>query len=334
MKALQLARPEGPASVALADIDSPKPARGEVRVALAAAALNHRELWITRGQYPGMQLPCTLGCDGAGVIDSVGEGVDSSRIGTAVILYPGLRWGPDARFPAADFGLLGMPGPGTLAQFICVPAENAVDKPAYLSFEEAAALPLAALTAWRGLVTKAALAAGESLLTTGVGGGVAMFALQIAVALGANVYVTSQNDETLQRATQLGARAGLNYKDEAWPKALRKAVGAGVDVVFDGAPAASYAGYSRALNRGARVVIYGSTAGGQFPCNAPELFLKNLNIMGTNVGTLAELRLVLDLLQKHQIRPIIERTFALTEAAQALAHLDAAHSLGKVVVKI
>jgi zinc-binding alcohol dehydrogenase/oxidoreductase len=333
MKALQLARAEGPGSVALADIETPSPGHGEVRVALKAAALNHRELWITRGQYPGMQLPCTLGCDGAGVIDAVGEGVNPSRSGAAVMLYPGLKWGADTRYPAADFGLLGMPGPGTLAQYICVPAESALDKPAYLSFEEAAAVPLAALTAWRGLVTKAALAAGDNLLITGAGGGVATFALQIGVAQGANVFVTSGNDETLKRAVQLGARAGFNYKDEMWSKALRK-VAPGIDVVFDGAPAASFASYSRALNRGARVVVYGSTAGAQFPCNAPELFLKNIILMGTNVGMLDELRRVVDFLGRHQLRPVIDRTFPLSEGAQALSHLEGAHSLGKVVVTI
>lgn len=333
MKALQLTRPDGLSSVALVDIETPAPAPGEVRVALKAAALNHRELWITRGQYPGMQLPCTLGCDGAGVIDAVGGGVDPARVGASVMLYPGLRWGPDERFPAADFGLLGMPGPGTIAQWICVPAANAIDKPGYLSYEEAASIPLAALTAWRGLVTKAALAAGESLLVTGVGGGVATFALQVAVAMGANVSVTSGNEQTLRRAAELGARAGFNYKDEAWPKSLRKAV-PGIDVVFDGAPATSYAGYSRALNRGARVVIYGSTAGLQFPCNAPELFLKNLNIMGSNVGTLSELGAVIGFLLEHRIRPVIDRTFALAETAEALAYLENAHSLGKVVVRI
>lgn len=333
MKALQLVRADGPASVTFADIDTPRPGPGEVRVALKAAALNHRELWITRGQYPGMQIPCTLGCDGAGVIDAVGEGVDPARIGAEVMLYPGLNWGRDTRYPAAGFGLLGMPGPGTLAQFICVPAASALDKPAYLSFAEAAAIPLAALTAWRGLVTKAALAASDNLLITGVGGGVATFALQIGVALGANVFVTSGNAETLKRAAQLGARAGFNYRDETWPKALRKAA-PGIDVVFDGAPAASFAGYVRALNRAARVVIYGSTAGAEFPCNAPELFLKNLTLMGTNVGTLDELHHAVNFLTRHQLRPVIDRSFTLAQAAEALTHLESAHSLGKVVVTI
>ena len=333
MWAWRLTEAVGPAGVQFVEIGRPQPAPGEVRVAVKAAAVNHRELWITRGQYPGMQLPCTLGCDGAGVVDAVGEGVPTSLLGTAVMLYPGLQWGDDPRLPAESFGLLGMPGPGTLAQFICVPAANVLTKPDYLSFEESAAIPLAALTAWRGLTTKATLAAGETLLITGVGGGVATFALQIAVAMGGKVLVTSGSMDTLERARELGAAAGFNYKDEAWPKALRKAAG-GIDVVLDGAPATAYAGYSKSLARGARVVIYGSTGGAQFPCTAPELFLKNLTVVGTNVGTLQELHSLLAFMEKHRIRPIIERTFALPEAAHALSHLERAHGMGKIVVSV
>ena len=333
MWAWRLTEAVGPAGVQFVEIARPEPAPGEVRVAVKAAAVNHRELWITRGQYPGMQLPCILGCDGAGVIDAVGEGVPTDLVGTAVMLYPGLQWGDDPRLPAESFGLLGMPGPGTLAQYICVPAANALTKPDYLSFEESAAIPLAALTAWRGLTTKAALGAGETLLITGVGGGVATFALQIAAARGAKVLVTSGSADTLERARELGAAAGFNYKDEAWSKTLRKAT-SGLDVVLDGAPATAYAGYARSLKRGARVVIYGSTGGAQFPCTAPELFLKNLTVVGTNVGTLQELRSLLAFMQQHQIRPVIEKTFALHEAAHALSHLERAHAMGKVVVSV
>src|SRR5277367_3534735 len=152
MKALILEATEGPERAVVKDIATPHPKAGEVSVAIKAAALNHRELWITRGQYPGMlPTPFTLGCDGAGVIEAVGAGVDENRIGEAVVLYPGLNWGPDPRFPAAAFGLLGMPGPGTIAEKISVPEANALPKPAHLSFGQAAAIALAGLTAWRGL---------------------------------------------------------------------------------------------------------------------------------------------------------------------------------------
>jgi zinc-binding alcohol dehydrogenase/oxidoreductase len=333
MKALALTAAGGPESVALAEVDIPSPLAGEVRVILKAASLNHRELWITRGQYPGMQLPCTLGCDGAGVVDAVGAGVDLAVVGREVILYPGIKWGPDPRFPAAKFGLLGMPGPGTIADAICVAADSALPKPSFLTFGEAAATPLAALTAWRGLTSKARLSAGEKVLITGIGGGVATFALKFAVALGATVFVTSGSAATLAAAEALGAKTGFNYREPEWRKALAKVSG-GLDVVFDGAPAASYPNYARALNMGARVVLYGSTGGPQFPVVAPELFLKNVSIIGSNVGNPQEFRDLLSFMERHQIRPVIERTFPLAVARDALQYLETGHRLGKVVITI
>ena len=247
MKALVLEAIEGPQSARVRDVDTPAPQAGEVSVVLKAAALNHRELWITRGQYPGMTAPpFTLGCDGAGIIGAVGEGVDPSRIGEPVVLYPGLNWGPTRAIPAATFGLLGMPGPGTIAEKSVVAAAHAVPKPTHLSFPQAAAMALGGLTAWRGLVTKAGLKPAEKLLVTGIGGGVAVTALQLAHKIGAQVYVTSGSEDTIARALALGAKAGFSYKDESWRKALPKATG-GIDVVFDGAPASSYPNYGRAL---------------------------------------------------------------------------------------
>lgn len=333
MRALMLRAAEGLEVARLEEVPAPVPATGEVRVALKAAALNHRELWITRGQYPGMALPSILGADGAGVIDAVGAGVDPARMGEAVLLYPGLGWGDDPEFPGGGFGLLGMPGPGTLAQFVCVPAASALPMPAHLDFAGGAALPLAGLTAWRGLVTKAGLRSGERLLVTGVGGGVATFALLFGVAMGAEVFVTSGSDATLQKAVALGARAGFNYKDEGWRKALAREAG-GIDVVFDGAPAASYAGYGRALAMGARVVVYGSTGGAGFTVNAPELFLKNLRLMGTNVGNPAEFAAMVAFIANHGLAPVIDRRFPLAASGEALACLEQGHGFGKIIIDI
>ncbi|MHC8380551.1 zinc-binding dehydrogenase [Pseudomonas sp. LB3P14] len=333
MKALTLKTAEGLAGIVLEQVEALAPNAGEVQVALKAASLNHRELWISRGQYPGMTLPCTLGADGAGVIEAVGEGVDPGLIGRSVVLYPGLRWGDDPRFPAPDFGLLGMPGPGTLAERICVPVESAVEKPDFLSFEAAAAIPLAALTAWRGLTTKGRLKAGEHVLITGVGGGVATFALKFGVAMGAKAFVTSGNDQTLGKALEMGATAGFNYHDPEWRKALGKQSG-GIDVVFDGAPAGSFAPYSRSLRMGARVVVYGSTGGASFTVNAPELFLKNVSVIGTNVGELSEFREMLAFIELHRIEPVIDRVFGLDQAKEALQYLEQSHQFGKIVVTI
>jgi zinc-binding alcohol dehydrogenase/oxidoreductase len=332
MKALVLEATDGLQSAVVKDIETPTPKAGEVLVAVKAAALNHRELWITRGQYPGMvPVPFSMGCDGAGVIESVGEGVDERRIGEEVVLYPGLNWGPDARFPAANFATLGMPGPGTIAEKIAVQAASALPKPAHLRFDQAAALALAGLTAWRGLFTKAGLKNAEKLLVTGIGGGVALFALQFAAKIGAQVYVTSGSEQTLARAIALGAKAGFNYKDEGWRKALPKATG-GIDVVFDGAPASAYANYGRALSVGARVVVYGSTGGMQFPVNAPEVFLKNISIIGTNIGNLDEFKSMLSFVTEHRLEPLIEQSFALADAAAALKFLQDEHQLGKIVI--
>ncbi|MDE2462525.1 MAG: zinc-binding dehydrogenase [Alphaproteobacteria bacterium] len=333
MRALALKSADGLDAVSFETMEAPQPGRGEVRVALKAAALNHRELWIIKGQYPGMQLPTTLGADGAGVVEAVGDGVDGSLVGQHVVLYPGLGWGDDPRYPAQQFGLLGMPGPGTIAEQITVAADSIVPKPPHLDFNAAAAVPLAGLTAWRGLVTKAQLKPGEKLLVTGAGGGVATFAIAFGVALGAEVYVTSGSDATLQQAQKLGAKAGFNYKDEGWRKALPKASG-GLDVVFDGAPTSGYANYGRALKMGARVVVYGSTGGMSFPVNAPELFLKNVSIIGTNVGNLAEFRAMLNFVAEKKLQPVIDRTFPFDQAKEALAYLRDSHAFGKVTIAI
>lgn len=331
MKALTLLAADGPSSARLADHPDPKPAKGEVRVAIKAASLNHRELWISRGQYPKLTLPCTLGADGAGIVDVIGEGVDASLIGREVVLYPGLNWGDNPRFPSKAFGLLGMPGPGTIADYVCVPAENVFNKPRSLSFEEAAALPTAALTAWRGLTRKAGLKPGETVFITGAGGGVASIAIKFARALGAEVYVTSGSDETIAQACAHGAKAGFNYHSATWRKELIEKSG-GVDVVFDGAPASGFSEYMRALKLGGRIVVYGSTGAPQFAVSAPEIFLKHATIYGTAMGDPGDFADMLDFASARGVKPIIDRTFALVDAKDAMMYLDQGRQFGKIVV--
>ncbi|MBL8270337.1 quinone oxidoreductase family protein [Steroidobacter sp.] len=333
MKALMLTRTEGPGSVELQDIEKPTPAAGEVRVALRAASLNYRELWISRGQYPGMKLPSGLGADGAGVIDAVGSGVDAANIGREVVLYPGLGWGDNPNYPGKQFALYGMPLPGTLAQYICVPLANAFTKPASLSFEEAACLPTAGLTAWRAISVKARLAAGEHVLITGIGGGVATSACAFAVASGAKVFVTSSSEEKIRRAEQLGAAGGVVYTQDKWGKTLAKVSG-GIDVVIDGAPAGSLSQYIRALNMGARVVIYGSTGGVDAQFSTPDLFLRHATLLGTAMGTLEDFGRMLDFVGSKQLKPVIDQRFTLDRARDALLSLESNHGMGKIVVTI
>lgn len=333
MKALYLEETGGPESARVADVETPMPKAGEVRVAVKAASLNHREIFITHGQYPGMTMPTTLGCDGAGVVDMIGEGVTGAQVGDEVVLYPARNWGPNRHAPAADFGLLGMPFPGTIAEYVCVPVDNLAPKPAFMSFEEAGAMPLTALTSWRALMFKGRLQPGETLLISGIGGGVATFGLAFAVALGANVYVTGESQEVLERAYAMGAKGGLLFTDPDWRKQVGKLTG-GIDVVLDGAPSPSFSNYVRAINPGARIVIYGSTAGNEVKFNATDIFLKSASIVGSQVGDPQDFRDMLAFAEQHAIKPVIERSFPLAEARDALIHLRDSHKFGKIAVRM
>ncbi len=333
MKALLLTSADGPASASIQDVETPSPGAGEVAVALRAASINHRELWISRGLYPGMTLPTILGADGSGIVTTVGEGVDASLVGKEAVLYPGLHWGESEAFPSDRFGLLGMPGPGTITETICVPAENVFAKPAHLTHTQAAALPVAALTAFRGLTVKGNVKSGDTVLITGIGGGVATFALLFAKALGARVFVTSGSEKTLAAARAHGADGAFNYRDESWGKALRKAAGA-IEVVFDGAPASAFSGYARALAMGARVVLYGSTGGPNFTVSAPDLFLRHASVIGTAMGSPADFGAMLDFISTHRLEPVIDKSFPFAEAKEALAYLESGHQFGKVVVEM
>jgi zinc-binding alcohol dehydrogenase/oxidoreductase len=333
MKALVLEKADGLDSASIGEVETPQPAAGEVRVALRAAALNHRELWITRGLYPDMQLPTTMGADGAGVIDAVGEGIEAARIGEEVVLYPAANWGSNPDYPSDTFGCLGMPYAGTIADYICAPADSVVAKPAHLDMSAAAAVPLAGLTAWRALISKARLKAGDNVLVTGIGGGVATWALTLAKAMGANVFVTSSSQEKIDWAVQMGASGGVNYKEEKWGKALG-AMSGGIDVVIDGAPANSVSQYGRTLKMGARVVIYGSTGGMSFEMAATDLFLRHATLYGSAMGSLEDFKSMMAFVGEKRLEPAIDQSFAFEQASEALQNLEREHSIGKVVITI
>lgn len=333
MRALILNAALGPESVELAVVDDPIPGPGEVRVALKAAALNHRELWICRGLYPGMVVPSGLGADGSGIIDAVGAGVERTQIGREVVLYPGLHWGDEPRFPSKRFALFGMPLPGTLADYICVPLENAFPKPPWMTFEEAACLPTAGITAWRALRNKACVGAGERVLVTGIGGGVAVWALQFGVAMGARVYVTSSSEAKIERARQLGAQGGVLYTGGKWGRALAELAGP-IDAVIDGAPAGGLSQYMRCLAMGARVVLYGSTGGAEAAFPVPDLFLKHASVHGTAMGTPSDFAAMLEFVDRHRIRPVIDCRFPIAAGREALLALRDAHGIGKITVTL
>jgi zinc-binding alcohol dehydrogenase/oxidoreductase len=318
----------------LQEVPLPEPGPGEVRVRLRAAALNHRDVWVQQGKYPGMHLPVTPGSDGAGTVEALGPGVDAAWLGRAVLINPGQDWGEDPRFYQKGFTILGMPHDGTFAECVVVRAAYLHDKPAHLSFAEAAALPLGGLTAWRALFSRARLRPGERILISGVGGGVALQGLQFALALGADVWVTSGSDEKIERARALGARGGANYRQERWEKALVAQAGGGFDVILDSAGGEGFAALIEAAAPGGRIVFYGGTRGPITHVAPAKVFFKQLDLLGTTMGTPDEFAAMLRFVNEHRIRPVMDRTFPLEDAEAALRHLAAGAQFGKLILDV
>lgn len=336
MKAIVLREPHQP--VELADMPQPQAGPGEIVVQLKAAALNHRDVFVQKGLYPGMQLPVIPGSDGAGIVVEVGDGVNTKWLGREVVINPGLNWGDNMRFYSPQFRILGMPDNGTFAEYIGIGATYVYPKPAHLSFEEAAVIPLGGVTAWRSLMTRGRLQAGERVLITGIGGGVALLALQFAVASGAEVWVTSGSAEKLQRALTLGARGGVDYREADWSKTLMAQTGGGkagyFDLIIDSAGGPGFAKLLEVAASGGRIVIFGGTMGNLTDLLAPRIFFKQLDIMGSTMGTGEEFRAMLNFVEAHKLRPIIDSVYPLADAESALRRMDSGVQFGKIVLSI
>ena len=334
MQALQLDAIGQP--VVLREIPTPTPGPGEILVRLHAAALNHRDVFIQAGKYAGIRLPCTLGSDGAGEVAAHGPDVpaDAPAVGARVLLNPGLRWGDNPRAQARDFVVLGMPDPGTFAEYIVLPAQYVRPLPAHLSFEQGAALPLAGLTAYRAAFTRAQVQAGERVLVTGVGGGVALTAVQLCVARGADVWVTSSADEKIARAQEHGARGGVRYNVENWVKTLTQLAGGAFDVIIDSAGGPAFGPLLDAAAPGGRIVFFGGTLGNIPDLPPAKVFWKQLSILGSTMGTPQDFDDLLALVTEKSIVPVVDEVFPLAEGEAALRRLEAGAQFGKVVLKI
>ena len=334
MLALQLDAINQPAMVP--DIATPTPAAGEVLVKLRAAALNHRDVWIQKGQYAGIKLPCTLGADGAGEIAALGAGVQGWAVGAPVILYPGVEWGDAQRAQGREFRVRGMPDPGTFAEYTAVAARYLRPRPAHLSWEQAAALPLAGLTAYRAAFGRAQVQPGERVLVTGVGGGVAQVAAQLCAAAGAEVWVTSGEEEKVARALALplGLRGGISYKQADWGRTLTQGADGPFDVIIDSAAGPGFESLVDAAAPGGRIVFYGGTQGPITSLTPGKVFWKQLSILGSSMGSLQDFDAMLALVNDHQIVPVVDKHFPLAEGEAALKYLADGQQLGKVVLDI
>lgn len=325
-----------------ADIPVPNPGPGEVLLKIHAAGLNHLDIWVRKGR-PGVTLnfPHVLGSDAAGAIAAVGEGVTQVHIGDEVVVDPGLSCGTceacqrGEQSECASFTILGMGRPGTFAEYVVVPASNVIHKPKYLSWEEAAALPLAYATAWRMLFTRARLGAGETLLIHGIGGGVALAALQLGRLAGAKVIVTSSSQEKLDRAVALGAQHGLHYGgDDLAQRILVATGGRGVDVVLDAVGAATWPVNFEVARKGGRIVHCGVTTGALVEANISALYWKQLSLLGSTMASREDLRRLLLAAEAAQLHPVVDQVIPLHEAREAQARMEAGEQFGKIVLKI
>jgi NADPH:quinone reductase-like Zn-dependent oxidoreductase len=322
-------------------VATPAPGPGQVLIGLRAAALNHLDLFVRTGQTPGVTLPHIGGADGAGVVLANGPGATRYPAGTRVFFDPGLSDGICDYCARGEHSLcdrweiLGEHRDGTFAQAVVMPEINLRAIPGELSFEEAAAFPLVFLTAWRMLMTKARVIPGESVLILGIGGGVALAALQIAKHVGARVFVTSGSAEKLKRAQALGADVLINHQETDFSKEVwRITEKRGIDVIVDNVGAATWDRSIRALARGGRLVICGATSGPKPDEDLRRLFVKQVTIYGSTMGTRHDWEQLNQLLAAKTLRPIVDRVFKLEQAAQAQALMESQGQFGKIVLSI
>lgn len=332
MNAVVLTETGGPEILRLGSAPEPVAGPGEVVVALRAAALNRRDVFLRKGIAPS-PLPVIPGSDGAGVVHSIGPGASGLSEGDEVIILPSLGWGGGEDAPEPGFRILGGPDDGTYAELIGIPSENVFPKPARLSFIEAAALPLAGLTAYRALVSRARIRSGETVLILGVGGGVATTALHIARAAGCRVIVTSSSDEKLARAADLGAAGSLNYTEGDWVAEVKAMSGGGVDVVVDSV-GSTWADSVNCVRPGGRVVAFGGTGGGTVEMMVRPMTMGQVSFLGTTMGSPRDFAGLLAAVAHQSWVPVIDSVRPLAEVAEAHAREEAGEHFGKLVLTI
>lgn len=332
MRAWQLHDTTGPESYRLDEIAVPTPGPGEVRVEMRIAALNHLDLWVSRGMPAPHHFPHVAGGDGAGVIDAIGDGVTGVAVGDEVTINPSLSCGECPACLAGDivycrsFGILGEHRSGTLAEQVVVPARNVVSRPA-VEWEVAGSYGLAFGTAYR-MLRRARLQAGETLLVVGIGGGVAAAAFQIGQAMGADVMVTSRSEEKRAWALANGAVAAADSAGAFSKELPRRA-----NVVVESVGPATFDQSVRSTAAGGRIAVCGSTSGTKVELTVPILFFKQLEILGSTMFTHEEFRQVTALVDAGKVKPQVDRTFDFADLPDALHRLDAGEQLGKVALR-
>ena len=340
MKAVIFERHGGPEVLKLTEVADPQIKANEVLVEVRACALNHLDVWVRTG-LPGIKIPLPhiLGNDVAGVVRVVGELVGWVKAGDEVMVQPGVSCGHCAECLAGrdnmcdDYDIIGYRRNGGYAELVAVPGVNVIPKPKDLSWPEAAALPLVTLTAWHMLVTRAQLQPGEDVLVHAAGSGVGSLAIQIAKLRGARVIATASAEEKLSQARELGADQTINYTRDDWPKEVKKLTnGRGVDVVFEHTGAATWPGSILSLKKGGRLVTCGATSGFDARTDLRHVFYRHLTILGSMMGSKAELLAAMKFIESGQIHAVVDRALPLAEARQAHELMEDRAQFGKIVL--
>ena len=342
MKAVRFHQHGGPEVLRYEDAPDPVPAPGWILVRVRACALNHLDLWQRRGlERVTIPLPHISGADVAGEITALGEGVTAVRVGDRVMLQPGLSCGRCARCLAGEdnfcpkYDVLGYQSDGGYAELVTVPAANAVPLPEAIDFTTAAAFPLSFLTAWHMLHTRARLVDGETVLVVAAGSGVGQAAVQLAKAAGARVIATAGSDAKVAMAKSIGADDVIDHHHDDVVARVRELTGRrGVDVVIEHVGVATWERSVRSLARGGRLVTCGATTGHDATLDLRHLFARQLSFLGSYMGGKPELLGAAELVFRGVVRPVVDRTFPLSETAQAQRHLESSAQFGKVVLTV
>ena len=315
------------------EIKTPQPQSDEVLIKISAAALNRRDQWIREGLYAKIQLPAVLGSDGCGHIISIGSNVPTTWLNKRVIINPNIHWGDNPKAQSKAYQILGMPTQGAFAEYLCVPVDRVIEAPKHLTDIEAAALPLGGLTAYNAIVNKGQLSPNKKVLISGVGGGVAQFAFQFALAVKAPVWVTSGKDDVIQKCIRLGAQDGANYKTPQSIPEMTQAAGK-FDLIIDSACGEGMNDLLKCLTPGGRYVFYGATQGVPPKLNVHAIFWNQLAILGSTMGSDADFEAMVSLVNKSQIAPIIDQVFPLTEGIKAFDRIKSGKNFGKIVLSL
>ena len=311
------------------DLEESNPNKGEVKVRIKTAGLNHRDIWsLSRRKTHADAV--VLGSDGAGIIEAVGEGVAGARVGDEVIINPSLNWPLKSDAPPVEFEIVGVPSHGTFAEYIVVPSENVEKKPTHLTWKEAGVLPLAALTAYRALFTRGKLQTNQTVLIPGIGSGVATYVMLMAKAVGARVIVTSRSESKMRSALELGADIAIHSESD-WTKELQDEK---VDLVIDSVGPATWGKVMQVLRIGGTLVNFGATTGEEVHINLKSLYFGQYNIIGTTMGSHEEFREMLQLVEKHQIKPVIDKVFSHADTLNAFKRMNKGSQFGKISLQI